>query len=43
MTPVFADMFYFLALIHRRDHAHQRTVDWTAAFPKPDRLLTTFA
>jgi predicted nucleic acid-binding protein len=39
MTVVFADTFYFLALTNRRDQAHQRTVDWTAAFQ--GRMVTT--
>src|SRR5688500_11372266 len=39
MTPVFADTFFFLALINSRDAAHQAAVDFVQARPKP--LVTT--
>jgi hypothetical protein len=32
MTAVFADTFYYIALMHRADVAHQRAFDFTARF-----------
>jgi predicted nucleic acid-binding protein len=39
MTPVFADTFFFLALINPRDAAHQAAVSFIHARPAP--LVTT--
>jgi uncharacterized protein len=39
MTPVFADTFYFLALLNVADEAHKWAVDWTATTRRP--MLTT--
>jgi predicted nucleic acid-binding protein len=39
MTPVFADTFFFLALINPRDAAHSRAV--AAANCRTGPLLTT--
>jgi predicted nucleic acid-binding protein len=32
MNAVFADTFYFLALVNPKDQAHQRALDFSAAF-----------
>ncbi|HLW67063.1 MAG TPA: PIN domain-containing protein [Gemmataceae bacterium] len=39
MNTVFADTFYFLALINARDQAHARAISYTAAFQ--GRMVTT--
>lgn len=39
MTPVFADTFYFLALLNERDAAHARAVNISESEVRP--LLTT--
>ena len=39
MTRVFADTFYFLALLNPRDKAHARAVAYTASFP--GEMVTT--
>ena len=39
MSAVFADTFYFLALLNPRDQAHARVLAFTAAFQ--GRMLTT--
>jgi len=38
---IFADTFYFLALMNPRDAAHQRAIEWAEA--SSDRLVTTTA
>jgi uncharacterized protein len=35
MNAVFADTFYFLALVNPKDQAHQKAVDFSAAFDGP--------
>ena len=39
MTPVFADTFYFLALLSRRDHKHQAAFNFAMTAKRP--ILTT--
>jgi len=39
MTGVFADAYYFLALVNSRDRAHHRSVAWSQANDKP--IVTT--
>jgi len=39
MRTVFADTFYFIALLNARDAAHNRAVEWTRAFN--GRFITT--
>lgn len=39
MTSVFADTFYFLALLNPRDGAHARAIQFTAAFQ--GQMVTT--
>ena len=39
MTAVFADTFYFLALLNSRDAAHRKAVDFSNSSDAP--LLTT--
>jgi len=39
MTPVFADTFYFFALLNDKDEAHVRAVEWSKAYR--GRLVTT--
>jgi len=39
MTPVFADTYYWLALINPRDHAHQEALTLSRALTQP--LVTT--
>jgi uncharacterized protein len=39
MTAVFADTFYFLALINRKDNAHERCVAFSQASDRP--VITT--
>jgi predicted nucleic acid-binding protein len=41
MTPVFADTYYWLALINPRDHAHQEAVALAQSLTQP--LFTTYA
>src|SRR5262249_36205223 len=41
MTPVFADTYYWLALINPRDHAHQEALSLSQSLTRP--LLTTYA
>lgn len=38
MTPVFADTFYFIALLSPADHAHPRAAEYAGLV---DRLVTT--
>jgi hypothetical protein len=35
MRPVFADAYYLLALVNPKDHAHQKALDFSAAFDGP--------
>ncbi len=39
MSTIFADTFYFLAFLNRRDRAHRRAREWTGAFT--GKLMTT--
>lgn len=39
MKPIFADAFYFIALINERDQAHQRVAQYSRALDRP--LVTT--
>lgn len=39
MSRIFADSFYFFALINERDQAHARALEWTNAFQ--GRMFTT--
>ncbi len=38
MTRVFADTFYFLALLNRKDEAHAKAVSYSGLI---DKLVTT--
>jgi len=39
MKRVFADTFYFFAMLNRKDHAHARAAEWTRAYT--GHLVTT--
>ena len=39
MTPVFADSFYFIALVNPRDAAHRKAVEFSDGYDGP--LVTT--
>ena len=40
MTPIFADSFYFFALVNPRDAAHRKAVDFSDKYDGPLAIIT---